>query len=364
MNHRLKHLVNQTKPRFVAVFSMRKNMSGVLGFALSAALMLAALSISTLVSAQELVCDIGPQGSTAAPSASPKKFQSSRQASAHNKRSGSLKRSRIATQARQLLYPATIAKLQGRVFLMARSGVVMSEPVALYEGSELRSGDVLQTHAQSFVSFRLGDGSTTMLPSNSRVELAQASRTVARYILQSGEVQNRVPKKPRARANTFEIQTPGSMIGVRGTDFSVRLSPTQAFAQVNEGTVWVRSRLICAAPLVLNAGFGAVLTDRPVAVSMLAAPQLINPDHAQPNADLSFKAQAVDGAVRYRAQVVGDMNDLETLAETYSEQPDLIFDHNELPNGYYYVKLTAFDAAGVQGKSKTYLFLRNARVMR
>ena len=110
---------------------MRKNMSGVLGFALSAALMLAALSISIPVSAQELVCDIAPQGSTAAPSASPKKVQSSRKSSVRSRRSASIKRSRIATQARQSLYPATIAKLQGRVFLMARSGVVMSEPVAL-----------------------------------------------------------------------------------------------------------------------------------------------------------------------------------------------------------------------------------------
>ena len=362
MPSKLKQFMGQTKTRLIAFLSLPQGVVGLLNASALGLITVAALSFVAPASAQELVCDVGPKGSTAAPVASPKKVTSSRKSA--TRRTSRVQRSSIAAPARQPLYPARVVKLQGQVFLVARSGGGLAAPVVLYEGSELQSGDVLQTHAHSFVSFRLGDGSTTMLPSNSRIELSQASGTVARYILQSGEVQNRVTKQPRARSNTFEIQTPGSMIGVRGTDFSVRLSSTQAFAQVNDGTVWVRSRRLCAAPLVLNAGFGAVLTDNPVAVNMLAAPQLINQNHAQPDAQLLFKAQTVDGAVRYRAQVVGDMNDLETLAETYSEQPDFTFDQNPLSNGYYYVKLTAFDAAGVQGRSKSYLFLRNARELR
>lgn len=260
---------------------------------------------------------------------------------------------------KSLLYPATVVKVQGRAFLVERAGSALSEHKLLHQGSELNLNDVVQTADQSFISIRLKDGTVSMLPSNSRVQFSKASSSVARYILQQGELDNKVIKKPKAGSNTFEIQTPSSMIGVRGTAFNVRQPQSNAptIAQVEHGTVWARSLTTCRAPLVIEAGMGAVLNGSP-AVPLLAAPALVNPDVAQPDADLLFKMQPLKGAVRYKAQVLGDVSVLETYAEAYSDSPEVRISGQNIPNGYYYVKLTGFDAAGLQSMSQSYLFLR------
>ena len=299
------------------------------------------LSIS-MVSAQEVVCGVGDTVTK------PLIHKTAKRSNAK----------RIITPVAKI-YPAVVVKSQGRVLLVARDGKSVEQP--LYEGSELRLNDVIQTAATSFVSIRLGDGSISMLPSNSRVQLSQASAGVARYILDSGEVQSKVTRQPKANSSTFEVQTPGSMIGVRGTDFSVRyLSGAPAFStEVETGKVWVRSRTSCAAPLVLNAGYGALLTDNPRAAAILSAPNMVNPDLAQPDRKLRFEMQPLAGAVKYRVQIVRDPELLETVAEQYSNQPVLLLDAADVPNGYYYAKLTAFDAMGIQSRSQMYVFLRN-----
>ena len=286
----------------------------------------------------------------------------SRANSSHIRKNTAQQYKRIYSQPKVHLYPAAIVRLQGKAFLVERSGQNLTEQKMLYQGGELQLGDVVQTGNQSFISLRLGDGTLSMLPSNSRIQLSQSSNSVGRFILQAGTVQNKVIKKPRARSNTFEIQTQGSMIGVRGTEFSVRgteQGTSVVTLAVEEGKVWVRPRNSCVAPTIVDAGSGALIGLSTRKVPLLDAPNLKNADVAQPNEQLHFELKPVSGAVSYRAQVLRDVNTLETLAEYYNREPDLTFDIPDLPNGYYYVKLTAFDDLGIESLSKTYLFLRN-----
>lgn len=257
------------------------------------------------------------------------------------------------------LYPAKVAKLQGRVFLIERDGHQTEQLLSV--GSSLQLNDVVQTADQSFVSIRLGDGTLSMMPSSSRVKLLRGSSTAARFALQQGEIHNKVVKSPKANKNTFEIQLPSSMIGVRGTEFSVRTLPQNTAVgavTVESGTVWVRSRASCQAPLILSAGQGALTSD----VSgqpLLMAPELINPDKTQSANYLQFVMQPVAGATRYRAQMMGDDTDLETVAEAFADKPDVTMNAVHLQNGFYYVRLSAYNAAGIEGVSRKYLFLHN-----
>lgn len=264
-----------------------------------------------------------------------------------------------SSEASEPLYPAKVVKLQGRVFLIERDGHKTEQMIAV--GSRLQLNDVIQTSEQSFISMRLGDGTLSMMPSSSRVKLLQSGRSVGRFELLNGEVQNRVIRSPKANKNTFEIQLPSSMIGVRGTEFSVRTMPENSAVgavTVENGTVWVRSRTSCQAPLVLAAGQGALTSEASV-LPLLSAPELVEVDKPQPTTTFHFVMQPVAGAVRYRALLVGDVSYIETVAEAYSDQPHVTMNAEHLPNGFYFVRLSAYNAAGVEGMSRKYLFLHN-----
>ena len=260
------------------------------------------------------------------------------------------------------LYPATALRVQGRVDVVARRGNPLATPEALADGAVLHLGDVLQTYEQSFISLRLGDGTVSTLPSNSRIELARSSRSVARFVLQKGTVESGVRKNDAARKNTFEIQIPNAIVGVRGTHFRVHYEQNYSTAEVSDGTVWVQPRHVdvCHAPLVIKAGEGARLDNLSgvVAAYLLPAPQLIGQENAQKNELVAFTVAPVAGAVRYHAQVAADEGFLDVQTEVFSDSPNVVLKDESLRNGFYYVKLTAIDETGLEGLAGSYLFLR------
>ena len=260
------------------------------------------------------------------------------------------------------IYPATVLRVQGKAQLIATNGKTLPEPKALSSGDTLHLGDVFQTKEQSFISIQLGDGTISTLPSNSRVELMRSSPKVARVVLQQGSIENRVPKSKDYRNTKFEIQIPNAIIGVRGTDFKVRLAfdGLPSSSSVREGIVSLQSRQNCSAPLLIQAGEGARLDGSGQAhlTSLLAPPTLLNPGVVQAGNDIVFDVQPNVQASKYHAQVAKDAEFLGVVAEAYANQPRLLFNTAAISNGFYYVKLTSFDENGLEGLPKINIFLR------
>ena len=279
------------------------------------------------------------------------------------------KKPRLNQQPKQTpteLYPAKVLKLKGDVVLVSRAGQVVNRPLTV--GANLFLDDVVETGRQSFVTIVLGSGVTSVLPSNAKIALKQTSASVARYELLRGSIENRVNKKPNAKRSTFEIMVPNGVLGVRGTHFTVDydLGRGDSGVSVADGMVVVRPLQSCSISLVVTGGrsarIGQTLDSVADMQGLLAAPVWTNVA-AQRSNDFSFEISAVEGAVKYVAQVARDANFLDVVAEqdSPSQGGRVRVPGRDLPDGFYYVRLAALDQRGLNGLTNTYLFLKNTK---
>ena len=118
--------------------------------------------------------------------------------------------------------------------------------VALKPGSIIRQGDIIKIPPRCDVSLQFEDRSTVRMPSGGSIEvrilrhsLLEKSPEVELRLL-NGSVHVKVPKRQGGDA-PFEINTPNSVAGVRGTDF--RVSFDQASGS---GKLEVSSGLVAA----------------------------------------------------------------------------------------------------------------------
>lgn len=309
--------------------------------------------------AQELNCDVSVPPSTVLKSV--KKNVTVKRAIKFGASKSKLSARTVIAKAS--LYPATVLKLQGRVLLLERQGQRLADPIVLAVGSSLELGDTIETFEQSFISLELGDGVVSVLPSNSRIVLSQSDNKVARFILIDGRVESYVPKHQKAIKNTFEIQVPNAIVGVRGTHFLVShsMASHQTKASVEDGTLWVRSRQMCRAPAVVEAGQGLNidrLDSGSAAIVLLPAPTFMGLDEAQHGRETIFNLSQVDKATSYRVQMAKDADFIDIQREALSSSPNVKMNDDDLTNGFYYVRSSAIDSMGVEGQTDIRFFLK------
>lgn len=276
-------------------------------------------------------------------------------------RRSSARSSRVARPVLQSAYPAQVLAVRGDVQLISRDGQVLGVARQLKPYDQLNINDVVQTQSRGFVSMRFADGSQSVLPSNARIQLLEVSKGVPRVALLSGAIESRVTKQPNARKSTFEIQLPTVTVGVRGTHFKVVNDSSNQRVAVEGGVVKVQQRFACAPPMTINAGQGAIVS--PVAsavVPLLDAPELVNVNEAQRQADrMVFDVQPMAGAASYRVQVANDESFLDIQQESLSTSTQVVLDDGGLIDGFYYVRLSAVDEMGLDGRSRVHVFLRS-----
>jgi hypothetical protein len=120
---------------------------------------------------------------------------------------------------------AKILEMEGSVEVKAASGSWMPATVNM----ELKQGDMIRTKAKSFALLNV-DGmaqtATVEVKENSELSLAELTQNsgektqVTLLDLALGEVLIKA-KKLHSEKSRFEIKTPTSIVGVRGTTFSV-----------------------------------------------------------------------------------------------------------------------------------------------
>ena len=252
--------------------------------------------------------------------------------------------------------------------VIALQGQVESSNGVLAVGSRVGEGDKLKTGSNGFVSIRLADGSILKVQSKSSIQLENARQlantggvgdTVVK--LEQGRVETSVTKQKGSGAR-YEIRTPTSNMGVRGTVFRVGSDDTgrRALSEVVEGMVDVGSTGQ-AKILTLPAGFGTVVeAGKPPSapISLLPAPDLsaVATVASKPQIRIQFPALAL--AQGYRGQVATDAAFTNLIMDVTAMLP--MIDLVNLPDGQLFLRVRGFDQNGLEGIDATKSLLLKA----
>lgn len=293
--------------------------------------------------------------------------------------------------APRLLPPGTTLRLPLRllrrdatpVSVIATSGLVTTrvhEPgaagapaVPLRLGRILGENDMVSTGPDGFATLELADGTYVSLTPNSSIVFSILRKMAMTGIqervieLEKGEVTNEVThaKQPGDR---FEVRTPAIVAGVRGTHFRVNVMPSMTAVEVLDGKVAVgasahampaKAQWDAKGSEFLGAGEGsATPSDGAVGAArpLLPAPTLRHPAKVQDASVVRFEIEPATGATAYRVQIARDADLLDLIREVRVQAPSATF--SDLPDGTYFVRVSAIDAAGLEGLPRVYAFER------
>jgi hypothetical protein len=254
------------------------------------------------------------------------------------------------------------APARGKVISIAGDVRLGSE--AAQAGNPLLEGMRLQTGANSSALIELADGSRVTLLPNTLAELATsrgyamrgAGNAVVTWFsglmrLVQGSL-DLAANKLADRATPLQIQTPTSLVGVRGTQFRVAfdgLSSQNARTEVLEGLVQA-DNTAQGSGAALEKGQGAVLNPavREIrVVDLLKAPDLSATPPAIFKPRGTWTLPALDGAAAFRVQVASDaafgriVRDVVVTGNTANLA--------DLPDGNWFARVRGIDADGIEG---------------
>ena len=278
----------------------------------------------------------------------------------------------------QIRIPVSAMRLDASpVEVIATTGSVTSSAGAVVTASKISEGDKLTTSEGGFVTIKLADGSTLTVQPKSNVRIETARQLVNTggvtdivVSLDSGRVETQVVKQ-RNSAARYEIRTPTSNMGVRGTVFRVGAdeSGKRGQGEVVEGLVAVSASSAPSASspknseaLALGAGFGTFVEDgKPPSppIALLPAPDVSNLPAQIQSPDARFTFPPVPSAVSYRAHVALDSAFTNLIANASSPTPDIVFVN--LPDGALFVRVRGVDGNGLEGKDAARAFSVKAR---
>ncbi len=270
---------------------------------------------------------------------------------------------------------ATVVFVAGAARRVGASGSDAGPSLAI--GDELRAGDGIATEPDATLTLRLADASRVLVAGGSRLRIDSLLRIGprkaldARLRLDAGEAESRIrsaadalAEPPPAAPTRYEIRTPALTLGVRGTDFRVRVDADGqgTRAEVTQGRV--AAGLPGAQPRgfePIEAGFGRVADAAGLgpAQPLLAAPDLGGLPALHERLPLALAWPALAGAAGYRAQVAADAGFEQRLVDATSADPALR--SADLPDGRYVLRVRGRDAAGLEGQSAQLAFVLKAR---
>jgi hypothetical protein len=246
--------------------------------------------------------------------------------------------------------PATVLRATGKAELGS---------AGLAPNTVLKEGDAIRTGDDGFVTLKLADGSTMTLQPRSLLKVKTTRQLVntggvadTQMRLENGRLETRVAKQ-RSLAARYEIDTPTSNMGVRGTIFRVSTDgAAKSQSEVTEGLVAAPS-LDPKFPGAVDvaAGFGTIVEagKAPSApVQLLAPPTLKQTEATSEVADVQVAFGPVSGAVSYRGQVAIDGTFSQLVADVTSRTNDIAF--KDLPDGELHVRVRGVDAQGLEGR--------------
>lgn len=244
--------------------------------------------------------------------------------------------------------PATITAMTGQASITGFGQ--HSKPVHVGDLFQLR--EELHTGSDGFVTVKLADGSTVRIRPSSivRIENTQHFEAAGFFKTKLNLLQGRIDSlvnHSTVSPPSLEIQTPQTIMGVRGTEFRTIASlngMAVSGAEVLDGTV------MAGASTPVDAGFGVQVnaTGMPKVEKLLAAPTWLPPALAvQERLIVRTPVSAVPGAKNYRVQIASDSTFDHIVAEAIAPTTDVRFIN--IPDGTYTMRVRAINALGLEG---------------
>jgi hypothetical protein len=283
------------------------------------------------------------------------------------------------SRLRQTLLTARVVAVRGSVEKLGTAG---APPLPVSAGTLLMEGDEISTGRDAFVSMTLPDGSHVVLPSSSRIQIGRLRTTLLtgavdrQFDLKQGEVTTDVTpfKNPR---DSFRVITPSVVAGVRGTRFRVNYLASQdaTSVEVLAGKIGVDGSktdnmppdntsapqpIQGGAQTLVLAGYGNLTRTGNAAgasVRLLDPPDIVDPGKLQRAPQVSFDLTPVAGAGAYRTEIATDADFLDPLRDLRTTGLHATFDN--LPDGNYFVRVSATDTHGIDGLPQVFTFSRH-----
>ncbi len=250
--------------------------------------------------------------------------------------------------------------------IVAAEGNVQLDSRPALVGATVPEGSRLQTGTNSSAVMQMADGSRVQLLPGSFAELV-TSRNYSLREASAGEGGNwfagllrmtqgaveTLAAKVNRRATPLQVQTPTSLVGVRGTRFRVATEggdKATSRAEVLEGQVRA-DNTAQQSGADLEQGTGAVIdpAQRDVrAVKLLSAPNLAPlPGELTLSQARAWPMPVLPGAVAYRVQVASD-GGFERIVRDQRVAATTV-DLSTLPTGAWHVRVRGIDAQTLEG---------------
>ncbi|MDN3552113.1 FecR domain-containing protein [Halomonas almeriensis] len=236
---------------------------------------------------------------------------------------------------------AEVRHAEGEAWLFRSDG----QRVTLTDDMTVAPGETVETGTQAFVSLNLPHGENVVLPSRSRVTLKQQNRQDSRLYLERGEIEARVPPQ-RNQDEVLNIDTPAGIVGVRGTHFRVAGADDGTRVTTLEGAVNLSrdtsSRDIPAGRGALSRADAGIQEKQ-----LLAAPE-VQEEAFSVTQPLTVTLSSLPEAETYRVQLARDPDFQTIFRDKRGESPRMTFE--SVPRGFYYVRGSAVDELGLEGR--------------
>ena len=231
-------------------------------------------------------------------------------------------------------------------------------------GQIVVEGDVLSTGANAFARIAFSDGSFVTVPSNGRVHVARLRRYMLtgavrqELALERGRAESTVSE--RRRPGGFLVRTPVSVSSVRGTEFRTVFDEQtgRGVTEVLDGVVEV-GVAEGKTEAVLEPGQGVAVTNGVArTVTLLPPPDLEAADQIQNRRTLDFALRPLPHATRYRGRLATDAGMIETFVEAESAPDQTRLTFEGIPDGVYFLRVTAVSEEGIEGLPMTHSVTR------
>ncbi|HEY9280138.1 MAG TPA: FecR domain-containing protein [Eoetvoesiella sp.] len=217
--------------------------------------------------------------------------------------------------------------------------------------SQLAEGQTVRTGKNGFVTLQLDDGSLLSVLASSSLSIKRlrvfkgTGLTDSIIEVKSGSLESEVAPQ-KTGVGRFEVRTPVSVTGVRGTRLRVHMSTQGARSEVVQGQAGVEAKQ--ASEVVLREKRGVAVStsgESTGARDLLSAPDLPVPVRAAAGWTMSFPP--VSGASAYLVRVASDPNGSDLVSSQQFQAAQVQFSAPSA--GTYYVFVRALDNVGLGG---------------
>ena len=249
--------------------------------------------------------------------------------------------------------PAKVIAVIGDSFVISPPA---SEKKKIVMGSELHSGDIVQTSDNANVVLEFADESQLFIRAQSEVVLDSVSvfhetgMVDTHLRLKRGSVENKV-KPQNDSGSRYRITTPPGTAAVRGTVFRVSTDAEIMRSEVLKGGVHIATDV--SGPVV-SAGFGLRAKSGeplPAPVKLLTEPDLSAVVNSFVRKSMLWQWPPLAGAVSYRVQVAANDSFQALLLDQLTHQSSI--EVSGLEDGQYAMRVRGVDEFGLDGMDKS-----------